>query len=88
MRRNYNGLDLYLDDELIAEKAQVVYDNARHTVVVSERNERRKWVETLRLEDVTAMSSEKVGTEMVYTWPGPDQTLTGVKAGCNCGGKR
>ena len=89
MRRAYHGLDLYLDDDLIATKAKVLYDGARHTVVVSERDERRRWGDTLTLEGVTGLASSKVGTEMVYTWTGAEEgTLTGVKAGCNCGNAR
>lgn len=88
MRRVYHGLDLYLDDDLIGHKAKVVYDTTRHTVVVSQRDERRRWSDTHTFEGVTGLASSKVGREMVYTWTGEGSTVTGVKKGCNCGGGR
>lgn len=90
MRRTYHGLDLYLGDDLIGRKAKVVYDNTRQTAVVSQRDERGRWSETLTLE-ATGLTSEKNSAtrEMVYTWTLADGgTLTGTKPGCNCGGRR
>lgn len=87
MRRAYHGLDLYLNDDLIARKAKVVYDATRGVLAVSERGPRGRWAETRAFENVTGLAHSKVGKEMVYTWTG-DVTVTGVKAGCGCGGKR
>lgn len=88
MRRSYDGLDLYLGDDLIARKAKVVHDPNRGVVVISEKiGPRGRWVETRTFENMTGPTHSKVGKEMVYTWTG-DVTVTGVKEGCGCGGKR
>lgn len=85
MRRPYQRVDIYEDEELVALKAHLVHDNQRGTLEVKERDDRNRWVVT-RTYDVTGVTSERVDRTQVYTWTLADGgTVRGVKAGCGCG---
>lgn len=90
-RRWYHtGQEVFVNDELRWEKATVIHDQNRKTLVVKAReNGSRNLAERLTMTEVESTGVEKIGRERHRSFTGTDSQLgalhvTIVKADCGC----